>query len=248
MPKGRGRKGCAPPRKRAKKVPVDACRTFSEILQEQTSSNQVVNDEDGGPGSSDIELKSSGGSTVDTKESFCAIGGDVQLSTPVCSSIEKYHHSQQGESVELMHTSPGASTRIIETGGAQESSHLPLHPPLLVHCPLAVSPQPSGPFELAFISGNISICRVCRQKYPKPTFPPMDICVRHKEWQKFVDPCGDQQSQYGNVYYYCNMPCIQSHCPEFQPQMLEISSTIAMQLLPVHTEHLIKQMPGRFTR
>ena len=59
----------------------------------------------------------------------------------------------------------------------------------------------------------------------------MDLCVRHKEWQKFVDPCGDQQSRYRNVYYHCNIPCIQSRWPDFQPQMLDIHSTIAMQLL-----------------
>ena len=246
MPKGRGRKGCAPPRKRVKQVPVDTHKTLSEVLQEQTSSSQIVFDEDVHPGSSDIELQASGGSSISTEESFYASGGDVQSSIPACTSMEKYHHSQQGGSVELMHTASGASTRITVTGGTQESSHLPPLPPPLVHCPSALSPQPSSPFELAFIRGNISVCRGCRQRYPKPAFPPMDICVRHKEWQNFVDPCGDQQSRYGNVYYHCNIPCIQSRCPEFQPQMLDIPSMIAMQLLPVHTDYLIKQMPGKF--
>ena len=120
-------------------------------------------------------------------------------------------------------------------------------PPPLVHCPTAVTPPSSSSFELAFITGNISVCRGCRQKYTKPAQPPMDLCVRHKEWQKFIDPCGDQQSRYGNVYYHCNVPCIRSRCPEFEPAQLEIPTRIAMQLSPLHTEYLIKQMPGKLT-
>ena len=157
----------------------------------------------------------------------------------------QHHHSQQGGSVEVTHTAAGASTRITVTGGTQESSCLPPLPPPLVHYP-SLSPQSDSPFELAFVSGHISVCRGCRQRYPKPPYSPMDLCVRHKEWQRFVEPCGDQQSHYGNVYYHCNVPCIQSRCPDFRPQMLDIHSTIAMQLSPVRTEYLIKQMPGRF--
>ena len=72
MPKGRGRKGCAPPRKRAKKVPVDTHKTFSEVLQEQTSSNQIVFNEDIHSDGSDTELRVSGGSSVTIEESFYA--------------------------------------------------------------------------------------------------------------------------------------------------------------------------------
>ena len=61
----------------------------------------------------------------------------------------------EGGSVELTHTAAGASLRITVTGGTQESSRLPPLPPPLVHCP-SLSPRSDSPFELAFVSGNIS--------------------------------------------------------------------------------------------
>ena len=40
MPKGRGRKGCAPPRKRRKKITVNSRKSFADILKEQAT-NQL---------------------------------------------------------------------------------------------------------------------------------------------------------------------------------------------------------------
>ena len=51
-------------------------------------------------------------------------------------------------------------TRIITS-----TAGLPLLPPPLVHYPL--SQDLESLFELAFISGNISVCRGCRHKYTK---------------------------------------------------------------------------------
>ena len=248
MPKGRGRKGCAPPRKKMKKVPVATRKSFADVLKEQTSAATVEHDQHVESSSSDsddserYDLTSSGGK-FDIEYSLYGCGGDSQSSIPM-SSAGRHHHSQQGGRVELTHSEAGTSTRLTVTGGTQESSFLPALPPPLVHFP-SVSPQIDSPFELAFISGNISVCRGCRQKYHKPPRPPTDLCVRHKEWQKFVDPCGDQQSRYGDVYYHCNVACVQSRCPEFTPEMLQIASTMAIQLLPVHTEYILKQMPGK---
>ena len=62
---------------------------------------------------------------------------------------------------------------------------VPSHPPPLVHF-TPQSPSPiSEPFTLCFISGNISVCYGCRQKYQKPCQPPDDLCVRHKEWRDY---------------------------------------------------------------
>ena len=148
--------------------------------------------------------------------------------------------SLQGGAVEFSHSNSG--TKLNVSGGRQETSGLPLLPQPLVHCPAS----PESPFELAFISGNISVCRGCRQKYTKPVTAPLDLCIRHKEWLEFLGPLGTPQTRYGNGYYHCNLPCVKSRNPEFEPTMLRIHPSIAMQLMPVHTEYLATHMPGRF--
>ena len=73
---------------------------------------------------------------------------------------------------------------------------------------------------------------------------PEDLCVRHKEWREFFPPGASvPQARYGNVYFHCNTPCIQSRCPYFTPDMLEIPAIIAAQMLPVHTAFLSEYMP-----
>ena len=123
------------------------------------------------------------------------------------------------------------------------SNSMPIHPPPLIHfTPQSPSPT-SEPFLLCFISGNISVCYGCRQKYPKPCVPPNDLCVQHKEWREFFPPgSGTAQARFGNVYYHCNVPCIQARCPFFSSRLLQIPALVAVQLLPVHTEFLAAHM------
>ena len=102
------------------------------------------------------------------------------------------------------------------------------HPPLVHFSPQSTSSS-SEPFVLCFVTGNISVGYGCRQKYPKPSSPPNDICVRHKEWREYF-PTGlsTSSSRYGNVYYHCNVLCIQAKCPLFQSSMLVITARIAV--------------------
>ena len=133
-------------------------------------------------------------------------------------------------------------SRSSDTGGHGVS--VPSCPPLLVHVsPQSVSPPSVEPFELCFISGNISVCYGCRQKYPKPCVAPNDLCVKHREWREFFPPgSATPQSRFGNCYYHCNVPCIQAKCPFFKTSMLKISAQVAVQLMPVHTEYLATYM------
>ena len=120
---------------------------------------------------------------------------------------------------------------------------MPSHPPPLVHfTPRSPSPTPE-PFVLCFVTGNISVCYGCRQRYSKPCQPPHDLCVRHKEWREFFAPGSvTAQTRFGNVYYHCNTPCIQARCPFFTSDMLEVTAFMAAQLLPAHTEYLATHM------
>ena len=41
MPKGRGQKGCVPPRKRRKKVAIHSRKSFAEVLEEQAPTEEL---------------------------------------------------------------------------------------------------------------------------------------------------------------------------------------------------------------
>ena len=253
---------------------VKSRKSFAELLKEQSSTSRLDRDNpqsgvcgDSGRdnpqsdvcGDSDSEESpmsvqqdlpcqvTSGGAAVNLNpEGSYVLSGDVVTSGVVEDQYKMYECSVslQGGGIEFSHSKRG--TKLNVSGGRQESSTagLPLLPPPLVHCPL--SQDLESPFELAFISGNISICRGCRQKYTKPVTPPLDLCIRHKEWQEFLGPLGTPQTRYGNVYYHCNIPCVRSRNPEFEPTMLRVHPSIAMQLMPVHTEYLASHMPGKF--
>lgn len=127
---------------------------------------------------------------------------------------------------------------------ATSSLQLPSHPPPLIHYTPQLPSQPSEPFTLCFITGNIGVCYGCRQKYRKPCKPPEDICVCHKVWREYFSPgAALPQTKYCNAYFHCNVPCIQSRCPFFTPDLLVIPAAIAMQLLPIHTAFLADHMP-----
>ena len=121
----------------------------------------------------------------------------------------------------------------------QESSfQLPQEPPPLVHYDYLA---PVTLFELTFVVGNISVCRGCRQRYPKPAIPPLDLCIRHKEWQEFIDPF---QQKFGNVYYHANIPCVQVHWPNFKSSWLCVGPPVIAKLTEVHLEYLNRHLPG----
>ena len=128
-------------------------------------------------------------------------------------------------------------------GYITQCSSLPSAPPPLIHC--STSPTNNSPFTLAFIAGNIYVCRGCRQRFIKPPVPRNNLCVRHQEWQFTPAGASFPQRRFKNVYYHCNMACILSRCPGFTPAMLVIPPTILVQLLPVHTTFLQTHMPGR---
>jgi len=103
--------------------------------------------------------------------------------------------------------------------------------------------------EQYLITGNIRVCRGCQQKYSKPALPPHNLCVQHKEWQSF-GTMDNRQARFGNVYFHCNLSCVNLPCvkavwPSFSLEMLHIPPSVVVQLLPVHTELIRRQMPGR---
>ena len=109
------------------------------------------------------------------------------------------------------------------------------------------SPSPpmaeeQSPFRLWFISGNISKCAGCNNKYSKPPTPPYDLCVQHKEWRTFTPTAGgDSQSKFSPAYYHLNLPCIHRNWPMFDPQCLSVCEDVKSKMTPLHWEYLRKQ-------
>ena len=98
---------------------------------------------------------------------------------------------------------------------------------------------PFTPFTLCKISGNISVCSGCRNKYNKNSVPPDDMCIRHQEWREYTPP-GSQvpQGRFGNVYYHFNVHCVWLHCSSFNPSQLEIPPDIIPLLEGSHKARL----------
>ena len=105
--------------------------------------------------------------------------------------------------------------------------------------PPAFSSQSYSPFTLCNITGNISKCFGCRNKYAKNPNPPEDMCIKHQDWREFAPSGSDiPQSRYGYVYYHFHPQCVWLHCNWFFPPNLFIPPDLVTQLGPTHKDRL----------
>ncbi len=132
-------------------------------------------------------------------------------------------------------TSPG-STPFAPPGSTPFASppSTPFAPP---STPFA--PSLSTQFTLCHITGNISVCAGCRNKYSKNATAPEDMCIKHQEWREYT-PQGTRvpQSRYGNAYYHFDPHCIWLRCNWFVPSHLEIPPNVLSELGPSHKSKL----------
>jgi len=102
--------------------------------------------------------------------------------------------------------------------------------------------EEQSPFRLWFISGNISKCAGCNNKYSKPAIPPFDLCIQHKEWRTFIPtPGGESQSKFAPAYYHLNLLYINRNWPMFIPSWLSVGDEVRSKMSPLHWEYLKKQ-------
>ena len=82
----------------------------------------------------------------------------------------------------------------------------------------------NNPFVPCKISGNVSVCAGCRNKYPKNPNLPDEMCIKHKEWREYT-PAGSTspQARFGNTHYPFTPHCVWLRCPEFTPSLLVVS-------------------------
>jgi len=133
----------------------------------------------------------------------------------------------------------GSSNRIYITQGQQHMSLPITHSWLLDHytCLVIRCGHHHTPAGMQ-ISGNISKCSGCGNKYSKTPLPPYDLCVQHSQWRSYTLPNGDPQSKFSNAYYHVNLPCIRRNWPHFSQADLIISPEMSLKLTPVHREFL----------
>ena len=237
MPTGRGRKGSKAPPKKKPRIQPDSRVPFSVVAG--------VEDKDYNP--SHHSSSASANLPQEPRTGLSASEIDFSHTRQVINSFSTGTATMIGSAESSLSPSNLIMNATHVSIHPQEVAYnnMPIVPPPLIHCVTPTTSPNTSPFILTFITGNIRVCRGCRQKYPKPPVPPLDLCVKHQEWQEFIGPSGMPQTRYGNVYYHCNIPCIHARNADFESSMLQIPATVLVQLLPLHTEYLSKHMPGR---
>ncbi len=235
MPAGRGRKGSQAPRKRKQRQPVTEredrvpsihCGSKSSFSPSVSgSSNQTQNYTQG---STSQVVSGSSNNTV-----------SIHLDSPTRQFQAGFlSHYPQGPSF----TTPVPSYMYCDPPSVPPgTSWMPSHYNWYADFPPPPPPpmaQEAAPFNLCMISGNISKCAGCGNKYGKPPVPPYDLCVQHREWRLFTSPSGGPQSKFSPAYYHVNVLCITRNWPLFSPMNLTISPEMLSKLMPVHKDFL----------
>ena len=215
MPKGRGNKGNACSRKRKSSLPIQSTVDNPAFL---SSSSTCTTTSPKSPPAQSIDLAPQ----TNPEPNICGAQTNVCFPSPNVFA-------------------PGFSSSQHLYGGLASTPWSYGYPHTqALNSPVPASPiPPNMPFVLCKIEGNISICAGCHNKYKKNSLPPDDdLCIRHQEWREFT-PSGSNspQTRFGNAYYHFNPQCIQLR-HWFQPNTLEIPSTIHSDLTEVHKTRL----------
>ena len=230
MPKGRGKKGCQKPRNRKANVEVETRAsnpTYAETLTHSQVSTQVSPTPMPQMAPEPASPMPQQGTPVPPMPQMTPVPAPPmpQQGTPVppmpqmmpvpAPPMAAYTSFSHDVPPVMCHSYPQFSA-----GGPSMDAH-------------------STPFTLCKISGNISVCSGCRNKYPKQPVSPYDLCIRHQEWRSFMSPTtSSPQSRYGNVYYHFSVDCMRFLVWNFTPSTLCIPEEMLTQLTVVHKQHL----------
>ena len=109
------------------------------------------------------------------------------------------------------------------------------------------TPTSTSPFTAKFITGRISKCQGCGNKFRdvNPELqPPYDLVVARLECRPYFSK---QKNDYitpktpSNSHYHADMLCIRSADPSFQGNHLIIQVDVQNELLPIHKDHMRRQ-------
>ena len=228
IPSGTGRKGSRPPRKRARNESIETrVERFSTTPGPSSqSASPTIDSTTPGPSSQSASL------TIDSR---------AHANLTACSPTAISH---------LSFSSPGPHYPQFHPPFYQQYTPYPSYPPSYmppfpepVVSPPSVASRPpaaaseSSLFTLVFITGNISVCAGCSNRYPKRPTAPYDVCVRHTEWRSFTLD-GTPKSKFAPAYYHVNLLCLQKNWSSFHPLNLVIQPEIFQKLTDAHIHFL----------
>ena len=220
MPKGRGKKGNAAPKKRVASQPP------------QSTINPFCYAE-----SSPVSLPTESMPAMSTQQNYSVTtmtASTINLGQQIITTPSSFSPSPPSYSI----PNPLQSAQLWNFNYPPPYSR----PAMEVTSPSYQYPPSTNqmvPFKVVFISGNIKTCQGCRNNYSRPLVPPNDICIQHCEWREYV-PTGyvSAQTKWGNAYYHCNPGCIKAHWPSFDSSLLVIDAIILSKLEAVHKTFL----------
>ena len=223
MPKGRGRKGGAPPRRKHSSQPAETCTRVAMNV-----GTQVV---------SDVGSVGAAAVMYPHPPSF-----PPSLPPPPQPPRAPHpsQHPPQASSFQYFPLQPYyGNPSGVQFSPGQTRDPWNFNPWSYPPYSQSYSPMDDlNRFSLCFIKGNISVCIGCKNRYPKNAQPPDDLCIRHQEWREFTPSgCETAQSKFSNVYYHCKPQCVWLRCTSFVPAQLD-TSEIKDQLADVHKEYL----------
>ena len=242
MPKGRGRKGDKPPRKRKK----GSATCFALVDRQATISRADQN-------ISDVPMLSASSSSTDCSTSFTAPPSPHPwMYTPIESQQSCYNTSMQNNfsmglfspysqvGYQAFHTPP----QVYQSQSTPPFVPQVYQPQSLVSRQSSPSIQPqSHPFFVRFISGNIRTCQGCREslRLPDGTIPnpPNDIVVARLERRPYFDrSSGDWcfPRRETNSHYHFKLSCVVKADPLFVPSTLQVPPDVIEDLTPDHLE------------
>ena len=260
MPKGRGRKGGQTPRPRKKKEAIKEIVDLFPIPSSDECELSILGNADtaavpscSNAGTSTSPACAAGDSSVHHK-TIVSSAGTGECSGIPCTSTYQCPQPPTSQYAWFQSYINQGNQTVQNWSVPTSTPQLPSLRPLSVnipHQPSVPAPvhtpqQPSQQmiFNIKFISGNVSICYGCRNKYPKKPSPPNDLCLQTVEWRQYF-PQGSNfpHSRWSNTYYHPRVICVRHNWPLFDPTLqVKIDSDVRSQLTNVHKNFIICEL------
>lgn len=237
LPKGRGRKGGVPKRKRLRTPAATPSVVVSRSATQHTPNLSLG---DNSSSSSPI-----GDSNPHPLSDHCLPSSHRLASVNVTNFSPYLQSTQIGNSTANLSISQSLdiTTSSSMLGHSQHPIHLggvSMSPS--VSTPVAV--PNTNPFYVKAIEGNIRVCQGCRGSLKglngSVPAPPFDMCSARSERRSFRDANGILRtpSKEQACHYHLNLTCIRAVASEFIPSSLRVPPDVLPRLTNVHKEYL----------